>query len=336
MPNSSIIFPLRSNVEWFGNEGKYSLKNRIKEALLLYDELVFEAGSYICGISEKGDIDLYVPPGGLPYIQRKSLNFVGADGEMSLSVKNNQTGEETDLIENGKLRRFWGANFLNILEDLEVPEYDFVEIKSIHLNKDGKKILKTNSKNDLEDFDIETQASGDYFLEKKVIEGLNHSLLFSSALEIPILVDDIHQKYLKEKSKRGWQENLDSKEFETLDSTLELVVPDFSSLSFEKIIELREDRALQDFRGKIDKMSNEILEVSRPEEFQEKTREIFVGDLLDEIDEMAPGKNDICLDILTGIIPGGSAIDILEDAVSSYEFSKSWLSFIMKLKQEPS
>lgn len=336
MSSSSIFFPLRSNVEWFGKENKYPLKNRIKEALLFYDELVFEAGSYICGISEKGDIDFEVPPTGLPYIQRKSLNFVEVSGEMSLSVKNNQTGEETDLIENGKLRRFWGANFLNILEDLEIPEYDFVEMKSIRLNKNGKEILKINSKNDLDNFNIKPQASGDYFLEKKVIEGLNHSLLFSSALEMPILVDDAHQKYLIEKSKRGWQEKLDSKEFETLDSTLELVVPDFSSLGFEKIIELREDKALQDFRGKIDKISKKISEISRPEEFRKKAREIFVGDLLDEIDEMAPDKNDICLDILTGIIPGGSAIDILEDAFSSYEFSKSWLSFIMKLKKASS
>jgi len=60
---SAIFFPLRTNVQYFTlPEGYLSLEARLKEACLLYDQLVLEAGMYMALIGPERSIDFWVPP----------------------------------------------------------------------------------------------------------------------------------------------------------------------------------------------------------------------------------------------------------------------------------
>jgi hypothetical protein len=54
MSRISIIFPLRTSVELFRDPMSVIAPTRAKEAAILYDELVFEAGLYEIGITEQG------------------------------------------------------------------------------------------------------------------------------------------------------------------------------------------------------------------------------------------------------------------------------------------
>lgn len=62
---SRIIFPLRTSVELFRDPMSVITPTRAKEAAILYDELVFEAGLYEIGITEQGSFANWRSPGGL-------------------------------------------------------------------------------------------------------------------------------------------------------------------------------------------------------------------------------------------------------------------------------
>ena len=57
MESSKIFFPLRTNANYFKSKQEYlDLKSRVKQSLILFDELLFQAGEYHCIVGPKGII----------------------------------------------------------------------------------------------------------------------------------------------------------------------------------------------------------------------------------------------------------------------------------------
>ena len=62
MPVSALFFPLRTSVELFDDRTSPAAVTRAKEAAVLYDELIFEAGIYDIKISPTGSFNSWTPP----------------------------------------------------------------------------------------------------------------------------------------------------------------------------------------------------------------------------------------------------------------------------------
>lgn len=61
-----VYFPLRSNIGWFQNiDLQREITNRVKQALLFYDELIIEDGTFEAEIVDNGGFYPYHPPGSL-------------------------------------------------------------------------------------------------------------------------------------------------------------------------------------------------------------------------------------------------------------------------------
>ncbi len=95
-----VFFPLRSNVGWFQSADLRSqMADRVKQALLIYDEIVVEDGTFMAAITEHGSSAPYLPPGYLADDERviefvrdlKPDNLIigiGPDGQMPTDYVN--------------------------------------------------------------------------------------------------------------------------------------------------------------------------------------------------------------------------------------------------------
>lgn len=331
MSKSTIFFPLRSNVEWFEPAKEYSLERKIKESMLLYDYLVFEDGIYTCFTTKKGGFDVHVPTSNVSTEDRKRM-FHGRGGKTaSLTIINQATGKATPIL-SGEVEKFFNADFVSLLENMGCQDLDFIKLEKIGLTEDGKKILREIFKRDEEDTHLMSLIGGTPFLKRIITQGLNHSLLLSGALKVPILIDNLHEAVLRHRLGQTIEEIHIGREVEVLDSILQLPFPDFSSLDIDDLVNLRKDRAILKFREKIRDINDWIPDTMDPIKFREETQRLFVKDLLEEVKELAPSKKSVAINVFGGLIPYvGSAIGIAKTLHDSYDYSRSWLSLLMKL-----
>lgn len=56
------VFPLRTSVEWFDDPKSPAIEERVKQAAVLYDELLFEGGFVEIDITDGGAIQMWHPP----------------------------------------------------------------------------------------------------------------------------------------------------------------------------------------------------------------------------------------------------------------------------------
>lgn len=329
MSKSTIFFPLRSNVEWFGPARVYPLEQRIKESMLLYDYLEFEGGAYTCIVTKKGSFDFHIPESKISTEDRRFL-LRGMGRKMELMMMN-KSGKRIPIFR-GEIEKYFHADFNSVLQNMECKDLDFVKLKEIGLTQSGKQILRKISTADKRDSNVMSIVKGSLFLKRKIVDGVNHSLMLSGALKVPILVDNLHEEVLKYKLHQTIEKISVNKKVEVLDSILQLTFPDFSSLDIDNLVELRKDRAIKKFCEKIRDINDRISDASDPVKFREEAQHLFVRDLLKEIKELAPSKKSIIIDAVGGSIPYvGTALGIAKNLYNKYDYSRSWLSFLMKL-----
>ncbi len=59
---SRCVFPLRTSVEWFDNPDSPAIEGKVKQAAVLYDELLFEDGFVEIDITDGGAMHMWQPP----------------------------------------------------------------------------------------------------------------------------------------------------------------------------------------------------------------------------------------------------------------------------------
>ncbi len=70
-----VFFPLKSNIGWFQSPDLLKdMTNRVKLALLLYDELIIEDGTFEGQVLEGGGSNFYHPPGSLP-VESRNIEY---------------------------------------------------------------------------------------------------------------------------------------------------------------------------------------------------------------------------------------------------------------------
>jgi hypothetical protein len=85
-----FFFPLRTNVGYFDTpDGYLSLIERIKQASLLYDRLVFEGGVFEATITEKGITNTWQPPSqvNVQRLRRQWDSFRPTGGNAALYIR---------------------------------------------------------------------------------------------------------------------------------------------------------------------------------------------------------------------------------------------------------
>ena len=177
---SRIFLPLRSNSAWFTEaEALYELERRIKNCIVLYDEIIIQDGRYVCRIGEAGSFDILMPSSRYPG-DRTKLEPCKTGENFSVLVGGKK-------IIGGKADVAYETDFYPIINNAGLAEMDYFKWIGVDLEEEYKKIARKEMNNDLNRDDIAEQIPDYYFKQKNILESLYIDSLFAFRLNLPFI-----------------------------------------------------------------------------------------------------------------------------------------------------
>jgi hypothetical protein len=334
---STFFFPLRTNVEHFRSQERYlGLRERVKQALLLYDRLLFQAGVYLNVAGPVGRFDL-MRPFNPKYDSNVEFTDENAAPEFMVQIRPSNASPETPFttILKSKLEVEFQSQFHTLFNEISSQGISDVQIESLNLTDGAVKIARDISKYDQEHLEFDQRNP---FLQSKLIENLNLDLLLISLMQIPASIDGIHAPLLAQKTEAYGDVSPVSGFY-----AISTIVPYFGNLSWEQIGELRQEQSLSEFRKRlveIEKNVRTLLGDAPEEELRQQILLLHQDDLLAEINALQQKREDIIqnviLEIAGNIFPPlgvtKSVLDTYDDLRKLYESNRSWLAMLMKLQ----
>ena len=224
---------------------------------------------------------------------------------------------------------------LDLVAEIETGCYgkklDFIKYGIIQRNENYNEELKKNITKDLMNTRFAQTAQKIYgeMALFHLLKNLNDSLVLSQVFRSPVAVDAMHSPLLRVKA-----EYEIGNQFSILDRLSELRMPNFGNLDLDKLLQLRKDKSIRSFRNLIHTMSKKLQ--------SDRTLDIdtlVIMELMKEIKEIAPSKKGVIIEVTLGglssiPIPLVSIIttfaDIGKELKKYNDYSKSWLSFILR------
>ena len=252
-----VFLPLRSNIGWFKSPDlRDEISNCVKESILIHDEIYIEDGTFKADILEgsRGSNSSYIPPS---FIQpeTRSIEYERDFKQTDLAIGIGLDGDTSprEIVLQGRTEERFKIDYFEIFNDIEVSDYDYLNFivfqNEYELPPAAKDIIREQSWEDKRNF---KSIHPNYVLRDFVIDNLNHDLVASIWLKSSIVMDSRHHDLLKKKCWRP-ESTFSTKpvgEHVALNQILEVSVPEFSSLSIEKVLELRDDGSWCNFTGR--------------------------------------------------------------------------------------
>ena len=345
--SSTILFPLRTNVNFFRSSIEYlDLKSRVKQSLILYDKILFQAGEYHCFVGPGGVIQNYQSQ----YNKERGKKPVMLEDEGKDSkrfwLQIRPTGAapsvpSTTLIDS-ELERSFRSQFHTLVTEIKGSGISEVELRYFEFPDTVKKHIKDVTKKDKKNLQYE---QGSKFLKDTIITNLNKDLLLMTILGLPANIDALHGSIIHQKIKQ--------------DTSLHKVpgylsidtwVPYVGNLNWKEIFDFRSHPSLIELRNKlveVEERARLMLGEASDEDIRKELSNILTDELLQEIQHIRPSSSEITKDIgkdvsvcLLGTLfpPIGLALDIASIAADIPDFvevinqKKSWITALMNLR----
>lgn len=344
-----VFLPLRSNIGWFkSSDLREDISNRVKESILLYDEIYIEDGTFRADVVEgsRGPIKWYSPPGSIGPDER-SIEYKRDLEQTDVTIgigKDGDLAPRATILQGHTIDRF-KIDYDEIFRDIEKDDYEFLKFDvypEYAFPRKAKDILREQSWEDERNFEYIHPNSA---IRDLVIKNLNHDLVLSILLKSSIVMDSRHQDLLK---KKCWhpESTFSTKpvvEHVALNQILDIRVPKFSNLSIEKVLELRNDRSWCNFRDFLRdtvatvKDDPEIL--SDHQALENALRSQREKALFEELEQkyltgpklvMGLGLGAMSLIPGFGVIP--TAVSGGKSLKSYWDDKSTWFAFLLKLK----
>ncbi|MCK4826374.1 hypothetical protein KA005_62100 [bacterium] len=344
---STILFPLRTNVNYFRSNKEYlDLQSRVKQSLILFDNVLFQAGEYHCLVGPDGVIQNYQSH----YKQNRGKKPVKLEGDNKdtkrfwLKIRTSATGPSkpfTTIIAS-ELQRSFRSQFHTLVDEIRKSGINNVELRYYEFPDEINQKVKQISKDESKKLEFEKE---NYFLKNTIINNLNKDLLLMAILELPASIDSLHAPLVQQKAKR------DSR-LRNIPGYLSLHawVPYVGNLTWEEISEFRSHPAVINFRERLKEAENKarlMLGETSQEDIQEELSNILTDELLKEIQHLRPSTKELALDVgkdvsvnLLGAIfpPIGALLEVANLASKIPEINeikdqkKSWVAALMDLR----
>ena len=337
--NQDIYFPIRSNINFFVQKANQpSLISKIKQSILMYNNLIFDDGAYEFSCNENGAFEINIPP------EKLKLSMVDVPTKpmtgFSLNAIDEKTGHSFNLIpqsENGNTY-FAIASFQKLINDLGIQDEDFIHFEWTKLTPIGKNKLDQMAKST---GNYKKYIGGSSLFQKYILKNFHHSLILSKAFNTPMMIDSLHDNLLANIMSKTV--NISDIRLEVLNricNLLKFVIPDFSSLKIEKILNLRKDKLFIEFRNKLLDINNYLTQNDMNQFDPSKINSLFMRELIIEIAEIAPSNKNLLVKgflgaagLIPGVGPIATGVGLAKEGKELHEFNKSWLAFIVKNKK---
>ena len=332
--NQNIYFPIRSNIHFFEKKANQPhLISKIKQSILMYDNLIFDDGGYTLSCNEHGSFDSFVPPhqldiSELEVPEKPSTNFF-------LNGRDDITGKSFSLIPHSNNSQNYGVSFRKLLTEMNIENESFIKFELRELTPQGKQALReaVRKTNDYKKF-----IDGNTFFKNKIFENFHNSIIMSNSLNTPFMLDNLHDTLLKNLSQNILKiSDVRLEVFNRINELLQLNMPDFSNINVDEVLDLRKDKLFKNFREKLLGINNTLTGNDISELDTSQIDALFFNELLGEIKELAPSNKKLLISgtlNVAGAVPGVgiavSGVSVAKDVVSTYKFSRTWLAFIIK------
>ncbi|MFZ2473370.1 MAG: hypothetical protein WAW52_15680 [Methanothrix sp.] len=343
-----VFLPLRSNIGWFKSADlREEISTRVKEAILLYDEICVEDGTFKVDIVEgSGSFSQYLPPGSIPMDRRTIEDKRDLQPtEMTIGIGPDGADAPTAIVLRGNASIRFKVDYQEIFRDVEISEHNF--LKFVILNeysfpREAKKTIEDQSWSDKCRFkDLHPNEK----IRDLIIDNLNHDLISSILLESSIIFDSMHYDLLK---KKCWQKGslITSRtivEDTAIHQLLNIAVPDFARFSLEEVIELRNEQSWSSFRTFIASVASTIKDepesMANSAEIEKIIRYNYDEALISALKNKSTTSTILAVDLglgFTSLIPGYGIIPTaacMAKSMKSYMEDKSaWYAFIFKMR----
>ena len=340
---STFFFPLRTNVEYFTSpEGFLTLERRIKQASILYDDIILEGGIYTASAGPTGSMDFWIPPNQVTDEELR-LKLEPSGGQHHLAMAPTGSHQFQTLV-SGPVERRFRSEFHSILKKLSPEHPKWIKMETYDLTSEAKSLASRISRDDEKNTDI-VIPEGSHFLRNMILRNLNRDLILVWSLGSTASIDPLHLPIIRRKM-AAHGELRPASGF----VALEVAVPDLSEVPWNVIAEVREHKAVMEFRHRIVQTEN-LVRTTLPNaddaELRYQISQFITNELLNEIKNLRPtGKGivtNLTLDLLSGLIPPPLSI-VSTLALNAPEIEKlvrtqtSWITIFMKLrtsKQNP-
>jgi hypothetical protein len=335
---------LRTNIKSLQRWGNnYDISGRIKESIVLYDQIFLEAGTFTCTYSEMA-LEHFTPwneENTKDNILKELEKAERMPDEGYITVLDGKTHAEKYKYRSTREEQFIADyRTVDILSEIENSSFgkdmNFIKYALVVEGKKHKELLEKNLKEDLSNPAFVETASKTYgkIQLMRMLNNLNDSLALSQAFGMPIAIDAMHSPLLRAKTQQKF--GLD---FTVLERLCQIVVPDFSKMDLESLLELRKDNAIESFRGLISRIGSKLQSDKETE-----IDELLVEEMMKEIKEIAPNNKRFILDASLGALSfvplplvsiGTTVTGLGKEFKEIKDFSKNWLSFILRTTEEP-
>jgi hypothetical protein len=184
----TLLVPLRSNAAWFTTaDSVLGLEARIKSALLIHDQLLFQDGHYLVTVWQDGKMEFEVPPHQISEEQRH-LTYHQQGGEVRFGMVDNNSGELLPILQ-GPAAQCFEVDFLPILKASGLVGQDYIALQVLVPADAAKAEIAAKATADKRNEHILDQLDGDIYQKHQVVEAAHYDTWMAVALDHPFIAD---------------------------------------------------------------------------------------------------------------------------------------------------
>jgi hypothetical protein len=307
---SRMFLPLRSNAAWFADVHAHrELESRLKNYLLLYDEIILQNGRYQSTALATGHHDTYYPPGSAR-IDRTKITFYRPGTPTAVKVSKSKHGPSVPVQALTGPRLFtYEADFYPLLLSAGLLNTDFIRAFDADLSDDLRKQAQEDARRDLSNPAISDAIPGNRFVKSKVLESLYHDAYLANTAGLDFAVDyragpAVRLKNQMESDRWGPEARATVGR-----AWVSLGRPDYGNASWEEVIAVRESAAGRDFRRLIEQVATAVddaaLQGTPPSELQHIAERQLDAELVKELIKRKSSALEGLLSLALNLIPLG-------------------------------
>jgi len=361
---NSVVFPLKTSTVFSRNpkETFDVLDRLLKNSLLFFEEIWIEGGSYQVTYGDTFGLNFSFPFEGVDKYKKfkKLYESAGAEKRQAMfGIKPEGAPQaEWTTVESSLARSYYvslqGALDC-LLETHSKKDLDFVKFFGTADSQIMKKIVSDMSwkyrripeiKDKLEQvcnkWDIGILSTN------RIVEESISTAFLSRACNSPPIVDGLHKDVLGSLDNIRREIQGEYLQIDTVSKVLQIAIPDYSKFTLSKILELRKEPSLKEFRKAVTEIARNLDGTADKEPYVQITQEINKC-LMKDVKAIAPkGKTNVVLSaaidcILSVPVPpeytlplwlasiGKTAVTAIGGTIKTDRWNNSFGCFWMKL-----
>lgn len=325
-----------------------TLEQRIKQAMILCDELWFEAGMVTLDVAEHFVMGpMWHSPRDLTQERiemhrkaaKKGTPFVFRIGpEPAYGVP--APPEAMRTLGGGPRQRGFVGEFHQLLNHTKLIEQPWVSLGVV--NPPAESAVAALEKQ-LGSFDFLHQhdapkLSKNHLLDNSLKTSLNHDLAVAAVHGMPAMVDRLHSRMLAYKAKCAARDGDDSIPGA---EALSLWIPDFTNKPWHDLIALHDHEAIGTFRAKLLEAEAEVAGLKGTKR-KLALKDIGLREITDALRKRFPTLReaalDVALDAVSGVVlgPAGALTTAVKDVAALRNAQSEWTAVYLSLRSRGS